>query len=252
MAVLDEGPTGSADELDPGPGVQYSNARRATCLWWRTAWAAMPAAGRPAPWPSIPLKISSSNPLKWFFHFKGDEGNDLLAEFQEALAQADARMFEEASRHPRAARDGHHVYPGLQPGTRTCLWFTPGTADAICFAVGMLYRVTRDHTMVQEMVNQGYLGEKEVAHTKCGTSSPTRGRQQARGESGVPQASPRCGRRAAPVLRWADGNGRRRGNRQYPSGGSQSAKRLPATSIDRANELGGKDNVTVIVARFEE
>ena len=40
------------------------------------------------------------NTLKWFFQFKGPEKENVVAEFQDALRQADARIFREVEQHP--------------------------------------------------------------------------------------------------------------------------------------------------------
>ncbi|TXT22138.1 MAG: serine/threonine protein phosphatase, partial [Planctomycetota bacterium] len=40
------------------------------------------------------------NTLKWFFQLKGPEKENVLAEFQDALRQADASIFREVAQHP--------------------------------------------------------------------------------------------------------------------------------------------------------
>src|SRR4051794_10207338 len=40
------------------------------------------------------------NTFKWFFDLRGPEGDTVVTEFQAALRQADARVFDEISRHP--------------------------------------------------------------------------------------------------------------------------------------------------------
>ena len=49
------------------------------------------------------------NTLKRFFHMQVPEEQHVLKEFQEALLQADARIFEEASRHRWLLVLGHEI-----------------------------------------------------------------------------------------------------------------------------------------------
>ena len=73
------------------------------------------------------------NTLKWFFQLKGPEKENVLAEFKDALRQADASIFTEIEQHPEL--DGMGTTLTLASAwAQTYSWLTPGTAGAICSA----------------------------------------------------------------------------------------------------------------------
>src|SRR6187397_676997 len=48
----------------------------------------------------VAIEWFTLNTLKWFFDAKGPEAQKVLAQFQSALRQADARILEESTAHP--------------------------------------------------------------------------------------------------------------------------------------------------------
>jgi serine/threonine protein phosphatase PrpC len=76
-----------------------------------------------------------ANKLKWFFQLKGPEHEKVLLDFQEALREADARVFEESAEHPEW--DGMGTTLTLAYSLRSqLLWPTRGIAGAISSATG--------------------------------------------------------------------------------------------------------------------
>ncbi len=71
------------------------------------------------------------NTLKWFFQLKGPEKENVVAEFQDALRQADARIFAEVAQHPEFEGMGTTLTLAYSLGT-TYSWPTRGTAGATC------------------------------------------------------------------------------------------------------------------------
>ena len=91
------------------------------------------------------------------------EGDGLLGEFQKALAQANDRLIREADRRPEL----HGMATTL-----TLAYFldhdlfVAHVGDSRCYLLrnGLLYRLTRDHTMVAEMVRRGLVKPEDAAH----------------------------------------------------------------------------------------
>jgi PPM family protein phosphatase len=103
------------------------------------------------------------NTLKRFFHLEAPEEQNVMKEFQEALLQADARIFEEASRHPEMIGMGTTLTMAFAVDWRLLIAHA-GDSRCYLFSGGDLYQLTQDHTLVAEMVRRGELSAKEAAH----------------------------------------------------------------------------------------
>jgi protein phosphatase len=101
--------------------------------------------------------------LKWFFQFKGKEEDKVLAEFHSALGQANARVLTEAAQHSNLRGMGTTLT--LAYSLNDAL-FVAHVGDSRCYLCRqrILYRLTRDHTLVQDMVRAGTLRAEEGAH----------------------------------------------------------------------------------------
>src|SRR4051812_28411061 len=102
------------------------------------------------------------NTLKRFFRLQGPEEPTVMREFQAALLQADARIFEEASRHPEMLGMGTTLTMGFAVNWRLLV---AHAGDSRCYLLsgGVLHQVTRDHTVVAEMVRSGALSAAEAS-----------------------------------------------------------------------------------------
>jgi serine/threonine protein phosphatase PrpC len=190
------------------------------------------------------------NTLKWFFRLKGAEAQDVLKEFQTALQQADARIYVEAELHPELAGMGTTVTMAYSFGSRL---FLVHVGDSRCYLLrkGQLHRLTHDHTLVEEMVRRGQLQPEEAAHhhlrhlitNAVGGPNP-----------GVQVECHRIDLEADDtILLCSDGL-----TSMVPDdriAAVLQADHEPRAACERlvaeANEHGGTDNITVIVARFE-
>jgi serine/threonine protein phosphatase PrpC len=133
--------------------------------------------------------------------------------------------------------------------------FVAHVGDSRCYLLrsNLLYRLTRDHTMVAEMVRRGVLKPEEAAHhayrhvvtNVVGGSDP-----------GVQVEMHKVALEAGDcLLLCSDGL-----TEMVPDADILNvlvtAQPDPAAACDRlvalANEKGGKDNITVVVARFDE
>src|SRR5262249_20891094 len=89
---------------------------------------------------------------------------NVLMEFQQALRQADARLFDEAARHPELKGMGTTLT--MAYGSDSQL-FVVHVGDSRCYLqrAGRLYRLTHDHTLGEEMVrHHAITPEQAVGH----------------------------------------------------------------------------------------
>lgn len=189
------------------------------------------------------------NTCKWFFQLQGREGDQVLAEFRTALQQADARVFAEAIHHPELTGMGSTLTMAY------CLdaeLFVAHVGDSRCylFRDGALHRLTRDHTMVQELVRQGILEPEEAAHHRLRhVITNAIGGNMPGIEVEVHKVTIEAGDR---VLLCTDGLTEMVNDTEITEILRTTAD-LEATCaglIARANDQGGKDNVTVVLAEF--
>ena len=191
------------------------------------------------------------NTLKRFFNLKVPDEQGVMKEFQAALRQADARIFEEASRHPELIGMGTTLTLAFAVNRRL---FVAHVGDSRCylFSGGELHQLTQDHTKVAEMVRAGALSAEEafwhphrhvVTNVLGGPDPGVRvemhkldlepGDVVVLCSDGLTQMVPDA--RIAAIL--AEG---------------QEPRRACERLVAEANEQGGEDNITVIVAWFEE
>ncbi len=94
------------------------------------------------------------NTLKWFFQLKGLEEEKVVVEFQEALRRADAKIFREVELHPELKGMGTTLTLAYSLGANV---FVANAGDSRCYLFhrGKLLQLTRDHTLVQDLIQQG-------------------------------------------------------------------------------------------------
>jgi protein phosphatase len=190
------------------------------------------------------------NTLKWFFRLQGPEEKNVLGEFQAALRQADEALFEEATRHPEFHGMGTTVT--MAYGLDHEL-FVVHVGDSRCYLYrdGRLHRVTRDHTLTAELVRRGSLGPEEAARhpyrhiiTNCVGGT----------EPGVHVEAHKLDLAAGDVILLCS-DGLTEMVKDEAIAEVLRAEADPRAACERlvalANEAGGKDNITVVVARFD-
>ncbi|HVS34008.1 MAG TPA: PP2C family serine/threonine-protein phosphatase [Gemmataceae bacterium] len=199
------------------------------------------------------IEQSVVDTLNWCAQLRiGADGEALLGEFKKALSLANERLNHEADRHPQL--HGMATTLTLAYFLRRDL-FVAHVGDSRCYLLrkNLLYRLTRDHTMVAEMVRRGLIKPDDAAHhpyrhvvtNVVGGSDP-----------GVDVEMHKLPLEAGDsILLCSDGL-----TEMVPDTDILNvlvtSQPDPAAACDRltalANEKGGKDNVTVIVARFDE
>lgn len=189
------------------------------------------------------------NTLKRFSNLQASEEQNALRELQAALFQADSRIFEESARHPEWRGMGTTLTMAFAVNWRL---FVAHAGDSRCYLYsgGKLQQLTQDHTVTAEMVRYGLLEREKQADHPCrhvvtnllgGTESGVRVELHSLDlhdadvivlcSDGLTEMV--TDERIATIL-------------QGESDPQLACERLVA----EANTRGGKDNITVIVARI--
>lgn len=188
--------------------------------------------------------------FQWFSRFKGKEEDTLLADFLSALGHANARLLAEAAERPELHGMGTTLTLAYRLNDKL---FVAHVGDSRCylFRNRLLYRLTTDHTLVEEMVRRGALKAHEAAHHQWRhVVTNAVGGDSAEVKVEVHKVYLAVG---DAVLLCSDGltnmvpDEEIARTLQAETDPEAACKRL----VTQANEQGGKDNITVIVARFE-
>jgi serine/threonine protein phosphatase PrpC len=190
------------------------------------------------------------NTFRWFFAPDSPGAQKVLAQFQTALSEADAKILEEAAEHPELQGMGTTLTMAFQLGAQLCIVHV-GDSRAYLHRAGELHQLTKDHTVVAELVRSGALQPDQVA------SHPLR--HVITNVVGGPNPGVKVEARAFEVqagdrlLLCSDGLTEMVKNEAItavldaepdPEAG---AKKLLA----QANDAGGRDNITVLIVRFD-
>jgi len=110
----------------------------------------------------VAIEQFTLNTFKWFFGSSDTEAQKVLAQFQSALSQADARILEESAEHPELSGMGTTVTMAFHLGAQLCVVHV-GDSRAYVYRDGELHQLTQDHTVTGDMVRSGSLRPDEVA-----------------------------------------------------------------------------------------
>jgi protein phosphatase len=189
------------------------------------------------------------NTLKRFSNLQASEEQGVLRDLQNALYQADARIVEEAARHPEWNGMGTTLTLAFAVNWRL---FVAHAGDSRCylFSGNKLQQITEDHTMTAELVRRGVITQQaQATHpwrhvvtnilggTECGVRAELHSLDLHDQDvlllcsDGLTEMVPED--RIAAIL---------------------DAEKLPQRAceclVEEANRRGGVDNITVIVANF--
>lgn len=187
--------------------------------------------------------------FKWFeqVHSKGQD--QLLADFQEALSGANTRVLAEAAERPGLHGMGTTLTLAY---SHNDMLFVAHVGDSRCylFRHGGLYRLTRDHTLAEEMVRCGILRAEEAAgHHWRHIITNVVGGDSPEVTVEVHKVQLEAG---DAVLLCSDGLTNHVGDEGIADilRAEPDPERACRVLTARANEAGGEDNITVVVARF--
>jgi protein phosphatase len=190
------------------------------------------------------------NTLRRYSNLEASEETGALRELQRAIQQADARLFEESVRHPEWLGMGATLTLAFAVNWKL---FVAHAGDSRCylFSHGALQQLTQDHTVAAELLRHGALSAEEAARTpfRHVVTNVLGGH-----ERGVKVELHKLALEPGDtLLLCSDGL-----TSMVPDGDIVAVLRSepdPQKACERlvaeANQGGGKDNITVIVARFE-
>jgi protein phosphatase len=187
--------------------------------------------------------------LRRFSNLQEDDEHGVIHDLREAVRQADARLIEEAREHPEFRGMGSTLTVAFASGTRL---FVLHAGDSRCylFRANRLEQLTDDHTMVAEMVSLGALSPEQARrHPHRHIVTNVLGGEQ----SGVRIDVQRAHLQAGDVLLLCtDGLTDMLDDAHIASVLAEEPDPEAACRrlVARANEAGGRDNITAVVARF--
>lgn len=187
--------------------------------------------------------------FKWFFHLRGPEEQSVLAEFHTALRQADVRIYEEAAERPELHGMGTTLTMAYVLNTDL---YVAHVGDSRCYLwrLGELHRLTRDHTLVAELVEQGQLSPEEAAsHRLRHVITNAVGGHEPGIQVEVHKIELEPSDR---ILLCSDGLTEMVADARIAEilESEPNPPKACEHLVAEANEQGGKDNISVIVARF--
>lgn len=191
------------------------------------------------------------NTLKRFSNLQASEEQNAVRDLQNALFQADSRIFEEAAMHPEWRGMGTTLTLAFAVNWRL---FVAHAGDSRCYLLseGKLQRLTQDHTISAEMVRRGIIpAEKEAQHPYRHIVTNILGGA----ERGVRVELHSLDLHLNDLLLLcSDGLTEMVSEERIGAilGEVADPKLACERLVAEANERGGKDNITVIVARIQQ
>jgi len=190
------------------------------------------------------------NTLRRFTNLSAGDEQMALRELQTALLQADARLFAESARHPEWSGMGTTLTMAFAVNGRL---FVAHAGDSRCYLsnAGALRQLTQDHTVAAELARRGILSQSERdQHAWRHVITNLIGGREPGVQVEVHQLDLHPG---DVLLLCTDGLTEMMHDEAITSilEESQEPEIACQRLIDEANRLGGRDNVTVIVARFD-
>lgn len=190
------------------------------------------------------------NTFRWFFASDSPGAQKVLAQFQAALSQADAKITDEAAGNPELQGMGTTLTMAFQLGTQLCVVHV-GDSRAYLFRGGELHQLTQDHTLVADLVRSGAIQLEQVASHHL--------RHVITNVVGGPHPGVKVEARAFEVqegdrlLLCSDGLTEMVTNEAIVAALEAEAAPEPGAKalLAQANAKGGRDNITVVIVRFD-
>jgi protein phosphatase len=188
--------------------------------------------------------------LKRFSNLRSADEPAVLRDFQAAFSQAEARLAEESAHHPEFAGMGTTLTMAFVSGWKLFV-IHAGDSRGYLYRAGRLRQLTADHTVAAELARGGVIKPEQVSH------SPFRHvvtNVLGGNTAGVRVEVQRVDLEAGDVLLLcSDGLTDMLPDERVTAVLKSAAD--PRAACERlvaaANEAGGRDNITAVVARFE-
>jgi protein phosphatase len=197
---------------------------------------------------SVGLNLALNSP-KWNLIPTPEEIQENMEKWRQRFRQIDYVLTERAEAHPELHGMGTTLTVACSVGADLMLYHV-GDSRAYLFRAGRLHRLTRDHTLAQELADAGIISPEEIAthrsrHTLTRVLGKSGGEVQAELQHLHLENEDR-------LLLCTDGltdmvSDTRIAEVLCGLRGSHEASRA---LIDLALDGGGRDNVTVVLARY--
>lgn len=189
------------------------------------------------------------NALRWLLTLDGPAEAEVLRDFKVALRSADACVCAAAANDPGLSGMGTTLTMAYSLGAEL---FVAHVGDSRCYLYrgGALHQLTRDHTLVGELLDKGLIQPEDAgAHPFRHVITNVVGGPKAGLHAEVHRVGLEPG---DTLLLCTDGLTGMVPDPQIASVLQSSATAQAASQelVRLANENGGKDNVTVVVARY--
>jgi protein phosphatase len=190
------------------------------------------------------------NNFTWFLGRGHADTAHALAAFQTAMTQADARVFDEAAAHPELEGMGTTLTLAFHLGRQLCVVHV-GDTRAYVYRNAELHQLTEDHTVVAEMIRNGAVEPDAAARhpLRHVITNVIGGRDRGvRVEAHALDVQPRD-----YLVLCSDGLTEMVSGEAIAStlSAHEEPEAVATQLVQLANEGGGRDNVTVIVVRFD-
>ncbi|HXG88852.1 MAG TPA: PP2C family serine/threonine-protein phosphatase [Vicinamibacterales bacterium] len=190
------------------------------------------------------------NTLKWFFDTKRDDAQRVLAQFRTALTQADRQIVAAAADDPALRGMGTTVTMAYQLDAQLCVVHV-GDSRAYVYRNDVLHQLTKDHTVLAEMVRSGAISEEDAVGHRL--------RHIVTNVVGGPEQGLFVEAHAVELhagdflLLCSDGLTEMVSNEAIAE--VLKAEHEPEAACRRlledANRAGGRDNMTIVIVRFD-
>lgn len=187
--------------------------------------------------------------LKWFSHCRGADEDKVLTDFRRALSLAHGKVRVEAEERPDLRGMGTTLTLAYSLNDELYL---AHVGDSRCYLLRekILYRLTEDHTLVEEMIRRGTLSAEEaVKHRWRHVITSTVGGESSEIRIDVHRLYLEAG---DVVLVCTDGLTEMVTEEEIASTlhSATSPQEGCQQLVAQANAAGGKDNITVVVAKY--
>jgi PPM family protein phosphatase len=190
------------------------------------------------------------NTLKWFFEANQQEAQRVLGQFHSALREADRRIRAQAAEHSELSGMGTTVTMAYHLNAQLCVVHV-GDSRAYLFRGGELEQVTRDHTLMADLLRSGDIKPADVAkhrfrHVITNVVGGTDVGVNVEAHALEVEAGDR-------LLICSDGLTEMVTNDVIAATLRAEPDPEPAcrTLLAQAIEAGGRDNITLLIVRFD-
>jgi len=186
--------------------------------------------------------------LKWFLGARGPEGEEVAKTLQAAVEVADQQVLDEAARQPGLRHMGSTVTLAFHHG-RELFVAHVGDSRAYLARGRGLHRMTSDHTRFAELSRRGRRPDGEAAERLRHTLTNAIGAGHPGVKADIVRAELEAGDR---LLLCTDGLTGMLTGEEIAAVLAENPDPAAACDclVERANERGGRDNITAVVAAF--